>query len=59
MSAKPFVPSDSPAVPTNTVAADSTSPARKKNESIACLALYFYSGVQGRKSMFRTVLFNE
>ena len=40
-------------------AADSTSPARKKNESIACLALYFSSGVHGRNSICRTVLFNE
>ena len=57
--AKPVVPSPSMVTPTKTSAADSTSPARQKNESMACLALYFSSRLVGRKSTLRTVFWIE
>ena len=53
--AKPVVPMPNMVTPTNTSAADMTSPARQKNESMACLALYFSSRLVGRKSTLRTV----
>ena len=47
-------------VPAKTSAAESTSPIRTKNESIACLAANFCSYMyHGRNNMFRTVLFSE
>src|SRR3954471_16622116 len=57
--AKPEVLNPSTVVPRYTRAADRRSPARTKNESIACLALYFWSRLVGRKRTLRTVLFTE
>ncbi len=53
--ANPVVPNPSMVTPTKTSAADSTSPARQKKESMACLALYFSSRLVGRNRTLRTV----
>ena len=45
--------------PTRTTSAERTSPARQKNESTACLALYLASRLVGSQSACLTVLLSE
>ena len=47
------------AVPRNTMAADSRSPLRTKNVSMACFALYFSSLDVGSQSSWRAVFMIE